>query len=95
MGIPASAGGDFRFHGQWKERISDFASSISDKNSVPLLRAGLEELESLYGNISHFDQVSLHTIYHGKGRNKKLFREMSLPKGMDRDSRRGESGFGW
>lgn len=70
-----------------------FSSSISDKNSVPLLRARLEGLESLYGNISHFDQVSLHTIYHGKGRNKKLFREMALPKGMDRDSRRGESEF--
>lgn len=70
-----------------------FSSSISDKNSVPLLRAKLEELESLYGKISHFDQVSLHTIYHGKGRDKKLFREMSLPKGMSRDSRRGESEF--
>lgn len=23
MGIPASAGGDFRFHGQWKDRISE------------------------------------------------------------------------
>lgn len=70
-----------------------FSSLIGDKNTAPLLLAKLESVESIYGEISYFDQVSLDTVYYGKGRNKKLFREMSLPKGVDRDMRRGESEF--
>lgn len=70
-----------------------FSSLISDKNTAPLLQERLSEFEAGYGAISHFDQITIHTVYNGKGRNKKLFREMALPKGADRDQRRGESEF--
>lgn len=70
-----------------------FSSTISTRNTESALQDQLAELESVYGELSYFDRVTLHTIYHGKGRNKKLFREMALPKGVDRDARRGESEF--
>lgn len=70
-----------------------FSSFISDEYSAFTLEEKLRELESRYGEISYFDRVTLFTVYHGKGRNKKLFREMNLPKGVDRDLRRGEAEF--
>lgn len=58
-----------------------------------ILAKKLQELEAVYGEFSYFDRVSVDTIYHGDGRNKKLFREMALPKSVNRDARRGESEF--
>ncbi len=70
-----------------------FSSFISDKYSASSLAVTLGELESEYGELSYFDRVTVYTVYHGKERNKKIFREMTLPKGVDRDLRRGESEF--
>jgi hypothetical protein len=72
---------------------SFFCSAISNQNTEAILSEKLSELEAIYGELSFFDRVTLHTVYHGKGRDKKLFREMILPKGINRDHRRGESEF--
>lgn len=72
---------------------SFFSEAPAKKYDEPLLAEKLQELEAIYGEFSYFDRVSVYTVYHGKDRNKKLFREMALPKGISRDARRGESEF--
>nr|WP_315482157.1 hypothetical protein [uncultured Undibacterium sp.] len=69
------------------------SSAIVEINNEAQLSEKIGKLEAIYGELSFFDRVTVNTVYHGKGRDKKLFREMDLPKGMRRDLRRGESEF--
>lgn len=70
-----------------------FSSAIAELNNEARLSEKIIDLEAIYGELSLFDRVTVHTVYHSKGRDKKLFREMNLPKGVQRDLRRGESEF--
>lgn len=68
-----------------------FCQSVRTKNAANTLEKRLLDLEQAYGSLQFCDRIELQTVYCGRGAAQKLFTEMKLPDGVEREVRRGEA----
>lgn len=71
-----------------------FSSKIRDSQNAEAIYAKIDKLEKQHGvPYEYFDHVELIAVYNGKHGNSKVSEQMTLPPGVDRSARRGESSF--
>lgn len=71
-----------------------FSSKVRDTQSVEAIYAKIAKLENQHGvPYEHFDHVEVIAVYNGKHGDTKVSEQMTLPRGVDRAARRGESSF--
>ena len=70
-----------------------FSSKVRDSQSADAIYAKIAKLENHYGAFGHFDRVEVIAVYNGKHGDTKVSEQMTLPRGVSRSARRGESSF--
>ncbi len=71
-----------------------FSSKIRDTQNADAIYAKIDKLEKQHGlPYEYFDHVELIAVYNGKHGNARVSEQMTLPPGVDRSARRGESSF--
>ena len=71
-----------------------FSSKIRDSQNAEAIYAKIDNLEKQHGvPYEYFDHVEIIAVYNGKHGNAKVSEQMTLPPGVDRAARRGESCF--
>ena len=71
-----------------------FSSKIRDSQNAEAIYTKIGNLEKQHGvPYEYFDHVEIIAVYNGKHGNAKVSEQMTLPPGVDRAARRGESCF--